>query len=212
MGCATALHLARGGMRVALVERNGLCAEASGRNAGTTMTPMFSAPFLVPYALRGMELWKSASSWIGHDIDFQVRGGLELAFSETEATGLESAMGERVGAGAPIEIMDLEKALRIEPEVSPKARLAAYCSIDGFVATNASGRAFRVALLGGGVRVMEGTPVISIERWASASLSVPRPGASKSDALSSPGARGSLRWPPGWGSICRSRVASNKWA
>ena len=163
MGCATALHLARGGMRVALVERSGLCAEASGRNAGT-MTPMFPAPFLVPYALRGMELWKSASSWLGRDIDFQARGGLELAFTEAEATGLESAMGERARAGAPIEIMDVEKALRIEPEVSPKARLAAYCPIDGFVASNASGRAFRVALLGDGVRVMEGTPVISIER------------------------------------------------
>lgn len=163
MGCATALHLARGGMRVALVERSGLCAEASGRNAGT-MTPMFPAPFLVPYALRGMELWKSASSWLGRDIEFQARGGLELAFTEVEATGLESAMGERARAGAPIEIMEVEKALRIEPEVSPKARLAAYCPIDGFVASNASGRAFRVALLGDGVRVMEGTPVISIER------------------------------------------------
>ena len=67
MGCATALHLARGGMRVVLVERGGLCAEASGRNAGT-MTPMFPAPFLVPYALRGMDMWKSASRWLGRDV------------------------------------------------------------------------------------------------------------------------------------------------
>ena len=163
MGCATALHLARGGMRVALVERGGLCAEASGRNAGT-MTPMFPAPFLVPYALRGMDMWKSASSWLGRDIEFQARGGLELAFTEAEATGLESAMGARARAGAPIKIIDVEKALRIEPEISPKARLAAYCPIDGFVASNASGRAFRAALLGDGVRVMEGAPVIAIER------------------------------------------------
>ena len=163
MGCATALHLARGGMRVVLVERGGLCAEASGRNAGT-MTPMFPAPFLVPYALRGMDMWKSASRWLGRDVVFQARGGLELAFTEAEAAGLESAMGARARAGAPIEIIDVERALRIEPEISPRARLAAYCPIDGFVASNAVGRAFRAALLGDGVRVMEGTPVIAIER------------------------------------------------
>ena len=35
MGCATALNLARGGMRTVLLERRGLCMEASGVNAGT---------------------------------------------------------------------------------------------------------------------------------------------------------------------------------
>ena len=35
LGCSSALWLARGGMKVALIERSGLCMEASGRNAGT---------------------------------------------------------------------------------------------------------------------------------------------------------------------------------
>src|SRR6185436_6178469 len=35
MGCATALNLARGGMRTVLLDRRGLCMEASGVNAGT---------------------------------------------------------------------------------------------------------------------------------------------------------------------------------
>jgi glycine/D-amino acid oxidase-like deaminating enzyme len=61
------------------------------------MTPMFPAPFLVPYALRGMELWKTAPRWLDRDIDFQARGGLELAFTEAEAAGLESEMGARAG-------------------------------------------------------------------------------------------------------------------
>lgn len=163
MGCATALHLARGGMAVVLVERGGLCSEASGRNAGT-LTPMFPAPVLVPYALRGMEMWKTAPRWLGRDIGFHARGGLELAFTEAEAAGLEREMGERARAGAPIEIMDMEKARRIEPAVSAATRLAAYCPIDGFVESNASGRAFRAALLDDGVKVLERTPVLAVER------------------------------------------------
>ena len=40
LGCTVALFLARSGMRTALVERGGLCREASGTNAGTlTMHP-----------------------------------------------------------------------------------------------------------------------------------------------------------------------------
>jgi glycine/D-amino acid oxidase-like deaminating enzyme len=167
MGCATALHLARGGMRVALVERGGLCTEASGRNAGT-LTPMFPAPFLVPYAQRGMEMWKTAPQWLGRGIGYQARGGLELAFTEAEVAGLESEMGERVRAGAPIRIMDIEEARRIEPSVSAKARRAAFCPIDGFIESNAGGRAFRSALLGDGVTVLDQTEVLSIERRAGA--------------------------------------------
>ena len=162
MGCATALHLARGGMGVALVERGGLCTEASGRNAGT-LTPMFPDPFLVPYVMRGMELWKTAHDWLGRDIGFQAPGGLELAFTEAEAAGLEREMGERARAGAPIEILGVEEARRIEPAVSEAAQLAAFCPIDGYIESNAAGRAFRSALLGDGVTVLERTPVLSIE-------------------------------------------------
>ncbi|HJO97322.1 MAG TPA: FAD-binding oxidoreductase [Rhodospirillales bacterium] len=163
MGCATALHLARGGMRVALVERGGLCTEASGRNAGT-LTPMFPAPFLVPYAQRGMEMWQTAPEWLGRGIGYQARGGLELAFTEAEVAGLESEMGERAQAGAPIQIMDIDEARRIEPSVSAAAQRAAYCPIDGFVESNAGGRAFRAALLGDGVTVLDRTQVRLIER------------------------------------------------
>ena len=54
MGCATALHLARGGMRCVLVDRGAVCGEASGVNAGTLTMHMTRAA-LIPYALKGWE-------------------------------------------------------------------------------------------------------------------------------------------------------------
>ena len=56
MGCTTALFLARGGMRVALIERDALCRAASGVNAGTLTLHMTRAA-LVPYAMRAWHMW-----------------------------------------------------------------------------------------------------------------------------------------------------------
>ena len=75
MGCTTALHLARGGMRVSLLERRGLCMEASGVNAGT-LTLQTKQVALVPYALRGYQLWRTASEWFGMDVGVRPKGGL----------------------------------------------------------------------------------------------------------------------------------------
>ena len=81
IGCATALHLARGGMRVVVFERDGLCGQASGRNAGT-LTMLYTRASLIPYALRGREMWRDAEAWLGRDAGFHPRHGMELAFSD----------------------------------------------------------------------------------------------------------------------------------
>ena len=79
IGCATALHLAQGGMRVVVFERGGLCRQASGRNAGT-LTMLYTRASLIPYALRGREMWRDAKVWLGRDAGFHPRHGMELAF------------------------------------------------------------------------------------------------------------------------------------
>ena len=56
MGCSTALHLARAGMKVALLDRGPICREASGVNAGT-LTMQMTRAALIPYALHAHEMW-----------------------------------------------------------------------------------------------------------------------------------------------------------
>ena len=84
-GCTLALFLARGGMRVALLERGSLCREASGTNAGTLTMHMTRAA-LIPYALRGHEMWATARDWLGHDVGVVVCPGLSLAFTDATAS------------------------------------------------------------------------------------------------------------------------------
>lgn len=96
MGCTTALHLARGGMRVTVADSGPLCRAASGSNPGTrSMQTKCTA--LLPYALKGWELWKTAPRWLGMDLGFTVRGGLTLAFNDDDAALSRSGDGRTPG-------------------------------------------------------------------------------------------------------------------
>ncbi len=163
MGCSTALFLARGGMRVALLDRGALCAQASGVNAGTLTLQMTRAA-LVPYALQAWRMWMTTPQWLdGGDVLARVRPGLSVAFTEAEAAMVEERARFRRQAGAPIELVGPARALEIEPALNPALLLAGYCAMDGFASASLTGRAFRPALLNAGVALHERCSVSGID-------------------------------------------------
>lgn len=162
MGCSTALHLAQGGMRVALVDRGPLCREASGVNAGTLTLHMTRAA-LVPYAMRAWQMWMDAEKWLGMGVLATHVPGLTLAFTEAECELVELRAKARREYGAPIEVISAARAREIEPGVHPGLLKAGYCDIDGFASAYLTGRAFRHALTVAGVDVIENTPVEGID-------------------------------------------------
>lgn len=166
MGCSTALHLARGGMKVALLDRGAICREASGVNAGT-LTMQMTRAALIPYALRAHEMWLRMAEWAdgGHVLAVACPG-LSVAFTEREAAMLEERAHFRRQAGAPIELVSGGRAMEIEPGLSDKVLLAGHCPIDGFTSAYLTGRAFRPALLNAGVELFENRPVRGVDRHA----------------------------------------------
>lgn len=164
MGCSTALHLARGGMRVALLDRGGICREASGVNAGT-LTMQMTRAALVPYALRAHAMWLRMPEWCdGGDVLATACPGLSVAFTAHEAAMLEERATARRAAGAPIELVTPAQACAIEPGLNPGILLAGHCPIDGFTSAYLTGRAFRPALLNAGVALHENRVVRGIEQ------------------------------------------------
>jgi len=162
MGASTALYLARGGMRCVVVDRGGICRQASGVNAGTLSLHMTRAA-LIPYALRSWEMWTTAPRWLGGDPGVTATEGLSLAFTDDEAAQLEARSRARREHGAPIEIVDPARARAIEPGLTENFRLAAHCPLDGHVTANRTGLVFRQALAAAGVAVLEGVTVTGID-------------------------------------------------
>jgi sarcosine oxidase, subunit beta len=163
MGCSTALHLARAGMKVLLLDRGPICREASGVNAGT-LTMQMTRAALIPYALRAYEMWLRMGDWCdGGDVLGTACPGLSVAFTEQEAAMLEERARIRRQAGAPIEIVSGARAREIEPGLSEKALIAGHCPMDGFASAYLTGRAFRPALLHAGVELREDCAVRGVD-------------------------------------------------
>jgi sarcosine oxidase subunit beta len=163
MGCATALELAHGGMRVAIVERRALGTGASGVNAGT-LSVQIKRVALVPYSLKGLERWRTTVERLGFDVHYHRTGGLTCAFTDQEAEILTARMTERIAVGLPAEIISPARVRTIEPGLSTKVKLASWCAEDGYAHSTLTGRAYRAALTKAGVMVIEGAPVERIDR------------------------------------------------
>lgn len=166
-GCTLALFLARGGMSVALVDRGPLCREASGTNAGT-LTMQMTRVALIPYALKGHEMWATAGEWLGHNVGTVICDGLSLAFTEREAEILAYRAGKRREAGAPIDLISPARAREAEPGLSRHPILAAYCPVDGYTSAYQTGLAYRRALTDAGVALHEGVAATGLESQGSA--------------------------------------------
>jgi glycine/D-amino acid oxidase-like deaminating enzyme len=150
-------------MRVAVVERRALGTGASGVNAGTLSLQIKRAA-LVPYALKGLERWRSTAARLGFDVHYHRTGGLTCAFTDAEAEVLTQRMNERKATGVPLEIVPAARARALEPGLCDKVRLASWCAEDGYAHSTLTGRAYRTALVNAGVTVIEGAPVERIDR------------------------------------------------
>lgn len=167
MGATAALFLARGGMRVALIDRGGICQEASGVNAGTLTLHMTRAA-LIPHAMRGRELWLDAPRWLGMDVGARAAPGLSVAYTPAECDMLERRAAARREAGAPITLVTAAQAAEIEPGLNRTVLAAAYCPLDGHVTAYLTGRAYRQALTRAGVTLCEGEAVTGASREGNA--------------------------------------------
>jgi sarcosine oxidase subunit beta len=157
MGAAAAVRLAEGGMRVALCETRQLGMGASGVNAGTLSMQTKRVP-LIPYAVRGYELWKKAGDAVG----FRETGSLTLAYTESEAEGLRQRMTARRNAGAPIELISPNAARSLEPRLRDGLAAASFCAADGYANASLTGVYYRGRLRAAGVDVREMTPAQKI--------------------------------------------------
>ena len=162
MGCTTALHLAKSGMSTLIVDKGRICREASGVNAGTLTIHMTRAK-LIPYAIKGWELWMNTNEWLGEDIEVTKNPGLCLAFSEDDEKLLVNRSKERIKQGANIRLVTKKEALNIEPNINPSVKMAAFCEMDGFVNSYKTGLVFSKVFKKIGVNLIENEKIEMIE-------------------------------------------------
>jgi glycine oxidase len=171
VGASVAFHLAHEGMAVALLERRGLAAGASGAAAGM-LAPIGEAAGAGPLlhvglaALRGFEaLCTEVRERSGIDPHYTASGALRVALSDEEAQALRKhalALAADPALGVELEWLEARTARILEPALSFATRGAVWSPREGHVHSPLLTRAYAQAAAALGARVETGLTVAGL--------------------------------------------------
>jgi len=168
-GLSAALHLARAGRRVVLLERAWIGRHASGASAAGVRT--LGRPVAeLPISLEAMAMWHDIERLVGDDCGFHADGQVKVAESADELAALEqrAAMLRSLGYHQE-EVVGANELRRLLPAIAPHCVGAAVARDNGAADPHRTLRAFRRAAEAAGAVLMEGCGIEAVEptgdRW-----------------------------------------------
>lgn len=160
-GAATALHLRRLGLRVVLLERGPIGAQASGVNFGNVRQQGRSLLEL-PLAGLARESWGRLAELIGEDGEFSPTGNLYCAYDDATAEKLESFARAAADYGLAVELFGPNELTRRWPWLSGEVKLGSFTAEDGHANPRLVAPAFARAAGAAGAEVLEGVEVVEL--------------------------------------------------
>jgi len=163
-GLSAALHLARAGRRVVVIERRWTGRHASGATAAGVRT-LYRDIAEVPVSLEAMEMWHRIASIVGDDCGFHAHGQMRIAEHEEHMPALLQREAKMRALGyTHEEMIDAAELRRLVPALSPHCIGALMARNDGAADPHRTIMAFRRACEAKGVVIVEGCGVQAVER------------------------------------------------
>ena len=163
-GLSAALHIARRGQRVLVLEKDRVAAHASSYSAGGVRT-LGRHPAEVPLALESLALWHDIAELVGDSCDFHEVGHVKVAENPAEMEVLaERAAAMRAAGWEHEELVDAAELRRLLPAVAEHALGGLVARRNGFARPYRTTLAFRRAAEAAGAVVREGAAVIGLDR------------------------------------------------
>ncbi len=141
-GIATAWHLRREGLSVALVDAVGPAAGASGRNPGFLWLQSKTKGAQMALALEARAFAEAFARERG-ETSFRACGGLVLWRDEGAEPAARAYAADRRGAGLPVELLDRAAVRALVPDVGPEVSGGVWNPLDAHV--DSAGLARRLA-------------------------------------------------------------------
>jgi sarcosine oxidase subunit beta len=162
-GLSTALHLARRGARVILLERRHVGRHSSGINAGGVRR-LGRDEAEIALSQVACEMWHHLRDLVGDDGGFVPSGQIKLAEDASGIAKLEARAARMQQLGWSHEVMiGPEELYRRLPALAPGLPGALVCDGDGAADPMRTVMAFRRAAVEAGVDLREGVGVVAIE-------------------------------------------------
>ena len=162
VGCATALHLAKRGKSVILLERDQPGIRASGVNFGG-VRQHGRAMAEIPLSRRARQIWSNLSALIGIDGEFVQTGHLRLARQPEDIEILEAHRAAAGELGLAIDFLDRAALKEAHPWIGETVIAATFCAEDGHANPRLVAPAFAAAAQVAGAALHEYAEVA--EAW-----------------------------------------------
>ncbi len=165
-GASAACHLAEHGRSVALLERGEIASEASGVNAGGIGALGWGhVPDLEAHLTMGsLQIFRHLQLALGYDIEFRASGGLQAVPPGAQYEYARDRVLALKSLGYTAELLDINAARSIEPELNPQLAGALYFPLRGQADPQKATRAFASAAAARGARILTGREVTGIAR------------------------------------------------
>jgi sarcosine oxidase subunit beta len=163
-GLSSALHLARRGARVVLLEKDRVARHASGVNFGGIRRLMRDEAE-VPLALEAIERWHHAADLLGAPCGFVANGQLVIAEAEADFERLKRRAARMLSLGWTHEqLIEGDDLFELVPAAARHCRGGLHAPGDGSIHPFVAATAFRRAAEAAGATIREGVTVEAIAR------------------------------------------------
>lgn len=163
-GCSTALHCAKRGLSVLLLEKDYPGRHASGVNAGG-VRQLARHVAEIPLSVYSMDLWHGIGDLVDDDCGFTSDGQVLVAESDAELAGFRERVAELQALGfTHEELIDAAELRRLVPAVAETCPGGIVSRRDGAAIPFKTVQAFRRKAEQLGARVIEGVRVGGLAR------------------------------------------------
>ena len=164
MGSSTALHLAKKGQKVIVVEKDSPGRHASGVNAGG-LRRLNRHPAEIPLAVVAAQMWRDIQELVGSSCDVQLSGQVRVAENETDLEKLEERAVLVRSLGFDHEqIINRDRLYQLVPALAPHCVGGLYTAGDGFARPYHVLTAFRHQAQSLGVEYRTGCRMTGLDR------------------------------------------------
>jgi sarcosine oxidase subunit beta len=163
-GCSAALHLARAGATVAVLEKDHVARHASGVNAGGVRT-LGRHLAEVPLSVASLEMWHRIADLVDDPCGFESPGQVKVAEDEAGLATLRGRVAQLQALGFHHEeLIGRDELREIVPAVGEHCVGAIVCRRDGAALPFRTTLAFKRKASSLGVKIFEGTRASGLER------------------------------------------------
>lgn len=163
-GCSTALHLARRGVEVTVLEKDHAGRHASGVNAGGVRR-LGRHPAEIPLSVAAMELWHRIGDLVDDDCGFESHGQVKVAENEAEFETLQQRVAEVRALGFTHgELVDQKELRAIVPAIANHCIGGIVARADGAAIPYQTTLAFKRKAESLGALIVETVRVIGLQR------------------------------------------------